>query len=227
MSKAKSAPINDKTVKKLLSVIDKGLINGTGSKPGQMCVENAVVYVMEGGANAPRNEDGFGSDDDLSDAPQCVAPYLAQEKIALNDNGLWGSDKSRGRGLRRAAIAQLGSRGGKFRFRSETYENLLNKRYQAYKTQAMWANVKELTAQQDADGLRELLRNFEDHGMIPDKINGTEDYLEAMGCLSPPSWDEDKAAHWVAEELVQVLIEMKVPGTKYLKMTKEPTFKFK
>jgi len=80
---------------KVLEVVDAGLVSGMGKPiPGQMCVEAAVCYAM----GLPHSDD-----------PKCVAPILRSLKIRLNDS-TWSSDKARANGLRRLALAQLGSR---------------------------------------------------------------------------------------------------------------------
>lgn len=79
---------------KVLRTVDKGLSSGLGTrKPGQMCVEAAVCYAL----GLPHG-----------DEPPCVAPALRSLKIRLNDAN-WSSKTARARGLRRLAIAQLGS----------------------------------------------------------------------------------------------------------------------
>ncbi len=81
---------------KVLSVVDAGLVNGLGQPiPGQMCVEAAVCYAL----GLPHG-----------DEPGCVAPTLRSLKIRLNDSN-WSSAAMRGKGLRRLALAQLGSAG--------------------------------------------------------------------------------------------------------------------
>src|SRR5579872_517038 len=81
---------------KVLSTVDAGLVSGMGEPiPGQMCVEAAVCYAM----GLPH-----------SDRPPCVAPVLQQLKINLNDKP-WSSSEARAKGLRRLAVAQLGSAG--------------------------------------------------------------------------------------------------------------------
>ncbi len=88
--------IDIELARKVLSVVDAGLVKGMGiPEPGQMCVEAAVNYAM----GAPHG-----------DEPACVAPSLRRLKIRLND-AAWSSDKARAAGLRRLAIAQLGSAG--------------------------------------------------------------------------------------------------------------------
>jgi hypothetical protein len=80
--------------RKVLSVVDAGLVQGLGTpEPGKMCVEAAVNYAM----GAPHG-----------DQPACVSLSLRRLKIRLND-AYWSSNEARTQGLRRLAIAQLGS----------------------------------------------------------------------------------------------------------------------
>ena len=80
---------------KVLETVDAGLVSGAGNPvPGQMCVEAAVCYAL----GLPHGDD-----------PQCVSRALRSLKIKLNDSN-WSSDKARAKGLRRLAVAQLGSR---------------------------------------------------------------------------------------------------------------------
>lgn len=75
-------------------LLNHGLVSGLGDPvPGKMCVEAAVA---------------FAAGEDHNDTPDCVNSLISQEKIALNDSG-WTSPKNRANGLRRVAIAQLGS----------------------------------------------------------------------------------------------------------------------
>ncbi len=79
---------------KVLSIVDKGLVKGLGDpKPGKMCVEAAVNYAM--GA-------------DHGDSPACVGAAVRAFKIRLND-AAWPTNKDRTDGMRKLAIAQLGS----------------------------------------------------------------------------------------------------------------------
>ena len=64
------------------------------AEPGKMCVEAAVCYAL-----------GLSHGDD----PGCVSAPLRRLKIKLNDSA-WSSDTARANGLRRLALAQLGSR---------------------------------------------------------------------------------------------------------------------
>lgn len=90
-----TVPITQELVRRVLKVVDVGLIEGLGSPvPGYLCVEAAVNLAM----GLPH-----------SDSPPCVAPVVRAFKIRLNDCPNWGDAKTRARGLRRLAVAQLGS----------------------------------------------------------------------------------------------------------------------
>jgi hypothetical protein len=88
-----SVPTRETAVK-ILDLLSHGLCHGLGEQvPGKMCVEAAVCCAM----GLPHSDD-----------PPCVAPAVRSFKITLNDSQ-WSSNEARARGLRRLAIAQLGS----------------------------------------------------------------------------------------------------------------------
>jgi hypothetical protein len=88
--------INIDIARKVLETVDAGLVSGLGNPaPGRMCVEAAVCYAM----GLPHG-----------DNPSCVAPALRRLKVRLNDSR-WSSAIARSRGMRRLALAQLGSAG--------------------------------------------------------------------------------------------------------------------
>jgi hypothetical protein len=87
--------IDETIARKVLSIVDQGLSSGLGvQEPGKMCVEAAVCYAL----GLPHGDD-----------PGCVAPSLRALKIRLNDSS-WSSKQARAKGLRRLAVAQLGSK---------------------------------------------------------------------------------------------------------------------
>jgi hypothetical protein len=89
--------ITEAMAAKVLEVVDCGLSHGLGKpEPGYLCVEAAVAYAM-----------GEGH----TDKPSCVAPAVRHLKIVLNDAKWWQSNESRAKGLRRLALAQLGTVG--------------------------------------------------------------------------------------------------------------------
>lgn len=82
--------------RKVLETVDVGLCKGVGEPtPGGMCVEAAVCYAL----GQPHG-----------DEPTCVANAVRRFKININDSD-WSSNAARARGMRRVAIAQLGSAG--------------------------------------------------------------------------------------------------------------------
>jgi len=86
--------INRALVEKILETVDAGLVAGVGDpEPGKMCVEAAVCYSL----GLPHGDD-----------PGCVAQSVRKLKIRLNDSR-WSSPAARAAGLRRLAIAQLGT----------------------------------------------------------------------------------------------------------------------
>lgn len=88
--------INESLARKVLETVDAGLCRGLGQPvPGHMCVEAAVCFAM----GLPH-----------SDEPTCVSGALRSFKIKLND-APWSSNESRAKGMRRLAIAQLGTAG--------------------------------------------------------------------------------------------------------------------
>src|SRR5208282_6286802 len=91
---SKQSEMTEVIARKVLKTVDAGLVGRLGFPvPGQMCVEAAVCYAL----GLPHGDD-----------PGCVAPALRALKIRLND-AVWSSDQARARGMRRLAVAQLGS----------------------------------------------------------------------------------------------------------------------
>jgi hypothetical protein len=88
--------ITEKIAAKVLTIVDAGLTSGLGKpKPGEMCIEAAVCYAL----GEPHG-----------DEPACVSKALRAFKIRLNDSD-WSNRHARAMGLRRLALAQLGSAG--------------------------------------------------------------------------------------------------------------------
>jgi hypothetical protein len=80
--------------RRVLEVVDVGLCGGIGNPvPGQMCVEAAVCFAL----GQPHG-----------DEPECVNDAVRRFKIVLND-ARWSSNKARAQGMRKLAIAQLGT----------------------------------------------------------------------------------------------------------------------
>jgi len=81
---------------KVVELLRHGLVKGLGvPEPGKLCVEAVVCLAL----GLPHGDD-----------PGCVAEPLRRLKIRLND-ARWSSTQARASGLRRLAVAQLGSAG--------------------------------------------------------------------------------------------------------------------
>ena len=86
--------LNRKVARKVLETVDAGLVGGLGEPiPGKMCVEAAVCFAL----GLPHG-----------DNPACVGSAVRAFKISLND-AQWPTKESRAKGMRKLAIAQLGS----------------------------------------------------------------------------------------------------------------------
>lgn len=84
-------------VDKVIKLLRHGLIDGAGDndKPGDFCVEQAVA---------------LAAGERLTDEPKCVPEILSNLGVAMNDCGLFNSNKQRATILKPFAIAQLGSK---------------------------------------------------------------------------------------------------------------------
>ena len=167
-----------KVAQKVLEVVDAGLSRGVGApKPGHMCVEAAVCYAM----GEPHN-----------DAPRCVDDELRTLKIELNDMRGWKTKASRAKGLRRLAIAQLGS-------------------------------VDKLNIDEFYKGLDEICNKLKCQDFPHPTHGNVYDYTDRLWRHCARLWKSRKAREpflmAVCEEVVQLLIKLKVPGTKFLYLT--------
>ena len=171
---------------KVRDTVNAGLVKGVGVQvPGQMCVEAAVCYAM----GLPHG-----------DEPPCVSPVIRRLKIQLNDSA-WSSDKVRGSGMRRLALAQLGSAGvvDEVDFVRRVVEMTI-RRFIPIALRAaasIHPQVKHQTAMKKAAVQCEQAANLKD--------------CEAAGWAA-----RDKLLSDFAEGVVQVLIEMKAPGCQWL-----------
>lgn len=163
---------------KILELLDHGLTKGLGDpEPGKMCVEAAVCYAM-----------GI----EHSDEPPCVARSVRAFKIVLNDSA-WSSNTARAKGLKRLAIAQLGS--------DEIDETIF---------------VKELALSIVRQVLPIALRASE----LPTNAFECESVKDLSAAWSVRSAAEsDRVLRIAAEAAVQALIVAKSPGCKWLHLT--------
>ena len=228
--------------KRVLEVVDAGLVRGMGRpKPGQMCVEAAVCYAMD----LPHG-----------DNPTCVDPVLRSLKIALNDKE-WSSNRTRAAGLRRLAIAQLGSDGKldqkKFiellvitTVKTCVYSALMSaasihpsnehrKKLIAVAKPCLIVKNKDTAraaadaaayaaaraAADAADAAARAAANAADaaaaaYAVYAAAANAADVAAYAAAANAAAYAVKDKELAKFAEEVVQILIKLKVPGTKFL-----------
>lgn len=195
--KVKGPAITLERAKKVLAVVDKGLIAGIGEPiPGEMCVEAAVAYA-------------FG--EKHTDQPKCVAPFIRSIKIDMNDEGDWSSPQNRASGLRRVAIAQLGTAGKitETQFWTEVTRLLHPK---------LMKEVESiLNSWPKGDDLRSIENYSNDLSLAVEtakdrQVTGLSDLLDAVGLHYADA----------AEVITLALKNLKSPGSKFLYLTKPP-----
>ena len=230
--------ITKDVVIKLLSIVDAGLINGMGSAdengkgvPGAMCVEAAVCFAL----GLPHGDD-----------PQCVAPSLRSLKIKLNDY-LWSSDQARAKGLRRLAVIQLGSKGHldakEFATRCAVLATktsvpiALRAAASIHKDPAHVQALRDAAnrceiegSQKSAQDARAVAQSARADAAAYDASDAASDaaaYAYAAAASDAAAYAADTYAYAArdksladfAEGVVQILIEMKVPGVQWLALT--------
>lgn len=182
--------VDEALARKVLRVVDKGLVLGLGKPtPGKMCVEAAVAYA---------------SGEDHNDNPSCVAGELAEIKIDLNDQAEWKTPANRAKGLRRLAIAQLGSDG---KFDNREFQDELSEACDRY----VLANVPKFQTLGDAGEFWAEI----------DTCPNSWGYVWSNVRLVHPKMKPHEQLAVVAEIMVQALIAMKIPGTKFLHLTEK------
>ena len=197
--------INKKIARKVLEVVDKGLVKGLGNpEPGKMCVEAAVNYAM----GLPHG-----------DSPQCVGRSVRDFKIALNDS-YWSSDKARTEGLRKLAIAQLGSD----TLNQDDFTEKLGYRCMTTVLPLIVGNALKEDAENefvkknvDSKQLEivvsqlEKAKTFEEAKTLVRQIRN----IYSAYALKNPRFT-DKILNLIAQAGLDTLIEMKSPGIKWL-----------
>jgi hypothetical protein len=86
--------ISLEAINNLLGFLDAGLVSGAGELPGQHCVQQAVSMAVAS---------------IKTDSPWCVHQRIRQLGIHLNDTPGWSSEQARSKGLRRFAVAEMGT----------------------------------------------------------------------------------------------------------------------
>lgn len=201
--------VTEELAKKVRNVVNKGLVSGLGDPtPGKMCVEAAVCYAM-------------GLDHD--DQPPCVDETLRDFKINLNDSLYWLNDKARAKGLVRLAIAQLGT---KDNFNVDVFYSKVTEAMKAFVRDSEFFGDHNTSKIKNFDAYRCFMErkldlvnsicSFEYYNDIDDFISSLNDAI-AIGKHSKKL--QNQVSTDFCELIVQVLIEMKTPGSKFLYLT--------
>lgn len=201
--------IDRAVAQKVLATVDAGLTFGIGiPQPGQMCVEAAVCYAL----GLPHGDD-----------PPCVARPLRALKVKLNDSS-WSSDAARAKGLRRLALAQLGSAGAldEKEFRRRIVDHAIRVSVPA----ALRAAVSILKDEKHKATLCEAANRCEKEGTHQAASDAKFVTAAAADAVSYAAADAKKRAAVrdenlarYAEAVVQILIDMKAPGCQWLHLT--------
>lgn len=187
---------------RVLEVVDAGLVKGLGSpQPGKLCVEAAVCYAM----GLPH-----------SDQPSCVLPALRALKIGLND-AAWSSDNVRAAGLRRLAIAQLGS---------DTLDAVVfAERVAMHSVRIVLPRALRLAGLEpealkceQAENPSAAARAAARAAYAADAAYAAADAAHAAAYAAA----RDSFLSWYVEEVVQILIAMDAPGCAYLDLAPLP-----
>jgi hypothetical protein len=204
--------INLEVARKVLDVVDAGLVSGVGNpKPGQMCVEAAVCYAL----GLPHGDD-----------PQCVSRALRSLKIRLNDAG-WSSKEARAKGLRRLAVAQLGSR--EHLDDKEFARRVAELAIRKCVPQALRAAASINKSPEHQAALIAAANNCEKEGTEKSAREArAAAYAAAAAAAAAYAYAyayaakkkaRDESLASFAEDVVQILIDMKAPGCEFLSLT--------
>jgi hypothetical protein len=212
--------ITAENVKKLLETVDAGLVKGLGKPvPGQMCVEAAVCYAL----GLPHSDD-----------PGCVSQSVRELKIALNDSVVWSDNQSRARGLRRLAVAQLGTKGtlDEVEFARRVIMLLINKTLADFlDSQGQTEHANDCRQASDLASARKAARaavawdaNAVYAARAAYAVAWAANAAVAVAWAAKAAvaqMGQEQLAFDFAEGVVQILIDMKAPGTQWLGLTEE------
>lgn len=189
--------------RKVLKVVDKGLSQGKGQKvPGKMCVEAAVSFAM--------------GEDDWTDQPICVDADVRDLKIHINDY-ISCSNKTRAKILRRLSIAQLGTVDIDMGNFTDRVIDALIEASKVHNLRLINLKLPRLLTefkQQLIDGYSPEL-SASDFNLIV--IGDNEDVDDAFDTFVG-GYKNLQMAHEACEIIVKVLVKLKSPGAKFLKL---------
>jgi hypothetical protein len=191
------------TAEKIIELLSYGLCSGLGKPvPGQMCVEELVCYAL----GLPH-----------SDEPICVSSAVRVFKIRLNDSS-WSINQARAEGMKRLAIAQLNSAGAinNKEFAKRVSEMAIRKIVPFALREAARVHPNQI----HKDALEAVAKVCEIDGTKAAANAATYAAANAADAAANAAYAaltaRDKFLSFVAEEVVQILIDMKSPGTAWL-----------
>lgn len=213
-AKTSTKKITVAVARKVLKVVDAGLGTGLGDpKLGKMCVEAAVCYAMG---------------EVHGDHPRCVTHAIVKTKININDHDVFEifdngvkNNKLRAKVLRRLAIAQLGSRGviTDYQWKEALEEMCINKYYP--KLRKKLADNKAKSLKKLDEWREDVLAGLSFDAWFEYNANANVEVDTNLDDLLPhrSTFARLTFIKKHCENLVQLLIKLKSPGTKYLYLT--------
>lgn len=217
MRRKKIKVINQTAVKKVLEVVDAGLSHGLGDpQPGEMCVMAAINYAL-----------GYRH----GDRPKCVGEAVRTIDICINDCS-WSSPEARAKGMRREAVAKLGSN----RINQLKFTQLLSI---AFLKQVLLKQKKSGLRGGQAAKLRKLRGDSLVDGFLEMRVREPARYVQIAMRFAVEDKEVDYAVNTLTNFIYsthsdlegkardeylsklsriveKVLVQMKSPGTKYL-----------
>ena len=215
--------VNVEIAQKVIDAVKPGLVKGLGEQiPGQMCVEAAVCFAY----GLPH-----------SDEPPCVGFHVRSLKIRLNDSN-WESNQSRAKGMLRLSVAQLGSdQIDQDEFRKIVQKMTIQKflplilrkagmneaadrcEAEGTVTSAKAAHVVAYNAAYYASSAAYYAADAAAKYASSAADAADAAYYAADAVRYIASVLGEQIFHNFAEEVVQILIQMKSPGCEYLYLT--------
>lgn len=213
-----SIVITRELAQRCVDVVDHGLTSGLGVRaPGKFCVEAAISYAL----GLPHG-----------DNPGCVSRALRRLKIGLNDRA-WSSPQARAKGLRRLALAQLGSAGvlDDEEFMRRVVEMTIRKavpiglRAAAQVNSTHAASLEAAAVRCEQEGTREAVKNGNcvarpaaDAAYAASAAGYAADAAgyAASAAYAADARTCDRVLAAYSEDVVQILIQMEAPGCQFL-----------
>lgn len=197
-----------KIAEKIIHLCSFGLVKGLGEqKEGKMCIEAVVNFAL----GLPH-----------SDNPPCIGEEIRKVKIALNDCD-WSSNDARGKGMRKLAVAQLGSN----ELNQEEFLKLFRlkstQKILPFLIQEHYNSLKEKD-----EKLLEYKNKFEQLQQFDDKL-----FREFINKYYDYDYDyyyyyiyiyynySDEFFLLIADCILLVLVELKSPGCQWLHLIKK------